>query len=440
MYVAVDDTDSTEGSCTTFLATEFIRELSDLDLIGNPRLVRLNPAVPWKTRGNGSLIMRFGKGLGEKRKIGNIGGRDIFCYDRASGWEPDMDGTLKRLIPLVDANHEDSADPGVVVSLKKPSQSFYWGGVRTIMDRGDVENELRRIGAMKYELGCGRGIIGCTCGMAWRPSDSTYELLTYRPRARWGTDRIFEPDTIREAEHEITSSFNSWEDRAGKVAMVPATHCPIMYGFRADDPDDLIRGLMMIKTEPIDRWMIFLTNQGTDDHIIRDPPVLVPNQSYHIEGIVAKAADHIRGGHLFFDIDTKYGRLSCGVYEPSKEFRYVFDNLVVGDRIGVMGELREEPRTLNVEKMQAISLAKDVRKSSNPVCPLCGRTMESVGKGQGFRCRKCRTKASEPICYENVRSIVPGWYEPPTSSRRHLSKPLKRMGLEQPVEFVNRRN
>ena len=39
MFVAVDDTDSMKGNCTTFLATEIIREFQDLDLIGNPRLV-----------------------------------------------------------------------------------------------------------------------------------------------------------------------------------------------------------------------------------------------------------------------------------------------------------------------------------------------------------------------------------------------------------------
>ena len=81
MYVAVDDTDSVKGNCTTFLATEIIKELSDLDLIGNPRLVRLNPAVPWKTRGNGSLVMRFGKGIGGRRRIGMLDGKDFCCYD-----------------------------------------------------------------------------------------------------------------------------------------------------------------------------------------------------------------------------------------------------------------------------------------------------------------------------------------------------------------------
>ena len=68
MFVAADDTDSMRGNCTTYLATEIIRVLvyeDGLDLIGFPRLVRLNPAIPWKTRGNGALVMRFGKGTGK---------------------------------------------------------------------------------------------------------------------------------------------------------------------------------------------------------------------------------------------------------------------------------------------------------------------------------------------------------------------------------------
>jgi tRNA(Ile2)-agmatinylcytidine synthase len=65
--------------------------------------------------------------------------------------------------------------------------------------------------------------------------------------------------------------------------------------------------------------------------------------------------------------------------------------------------------------------------------------MTSVGKDQGFRCRTCHTKTKEFGTEEKTRWIVPGWYEPPTAARRHLSKPLKRMGLEQPCEFVNSR-
>jgi len=439
MYIAVDDTDSVRGNCTTFLATEMISELcGELDMIGYPRLVRLNPATPWKTRGNGSLVMRFGKGRGEKIHAGSISGRDIFCFEGAAPYEPDEEEIMERMIPLIGRYSEPDSDPGLVVSRRKPSPALYWKGVRTILDKSEAESEIRRIGALRYEAGCGRGIIGAACGMAWRPRDSTLELLTYRPKERWGTERILEPLSIREADTLLQTTFNSWEERTQKVAMVPSTPCPIMYGLRGEDRGELMRGKGIIRTEPLERWMIFLTNQGTDDHIIRRPGELIPNRSYHIEGRVVKSR-HIAGGHVLTEIDTKHGRMTVGAYEPSKEFRLLFDNLSEGDVIGVTGELRDEPRTLNAEKVRVIRVAEGFEKISNPLCAGCGRTMESVGKGKGYRCRGCRTSAERPRMKAAVRWVREGWYEPPTAARRHLSKPLKRMGAEQPVEFVNKR-
>jgi tRNA(Ile2)-agmatinylcytidine synthase len=439
MYVAVDDTDSVNGNCTTFLATEIISELcKELDLIGHPRIVRLNPATPWKTRGNASLTMRFGRGKGKRAYVANIAGKDIFCFEDATAFEPDEDQILKKIIPLIEKRSEPDSDPGLVVSRKKPSQSMYWKGVRTILNKSDAEAEIQRIGAFKYEAGCGRGIIGATCGMAWRPRDSTFELLTYRPEGRWGTERIFEPRSIREVETALRSTFNSWEERTEKVAMVPGTPCPIMYGLRGDDIQELMKGKDIIQNEPIERWIIFLTNQGTDDHVINDPKKLVPNQSYYIEGKVVKSR-HISGGHVLTEMDTKFGTMTVGAYEPSKEFRYLFDNLSEGDSVGVIGELREEPRTLNAEKVHVIKVSEKYDKISNPMCPGCGRTMESVGKGKGYRCRKCHSSSAQPQTRKAVRWVTEGWYEPPAAARRHLSKPLKRAGEEQPVEFVNKR-
>lgn len=440
MYVAVDDTDSMHGNCTTFLATEIIREFDDLDLIGNPRLVRLNPATPWKTRGNGALVMRFGHGTGRSRFIGMIGDREIRCFDDQTEWEPDPEMMRSRIIPLMERYHEKEADPGLLISHIKPSQEFYWRGVRMILNRGIVDPEIKRISGSTYEIGCGRGLIGCTCGMAWRPRDTTFELLAYRPQERWGTERIFDPSTIRDMDHSYPSTFNSWEDRFNKVAMVPSTPCPVMYGLRGDSEEDLIEASKMISTEPLDRWMVFLTNQGTDDHIIRNHKgPLVPNQSYIIRGTVASHVKHIEGGHVFIDIDTKYGRITCAAYEPSKEFRFAVDWLDPGDVVEVVGELRDEPRTLNLEKIHVISTVQEYRKVSNPVCPICSRTMKSTGSNGKYKCKKCKTVSYEPVMVPVRRNIVPGWYEPPTAARRHLSKPLKRMGLMQPVEFVNGR-
>ncbi len=441
LYVAVDDTDSMRGNCTTYLATEIIRELNDLDLIGNPRLVRLNPATPWKTRGNGALVMRFGHGTGKKRLIGMIDGREYFCYDSCTSFEPDPKELKERIIPLIEKNHdEDYSDPGLLISEHKPSQKFYWMGVRTILNREIIDSEISRINGTTFTMRNGRGLIGCTCGMAWRPRDSTFELLSYRPEDRWGTERIFVPDTIRKVDHTFDSTFNSWEDRFQKVAMVPSTPCPVMYGLRGDVESDLIEASKMIETEPIDRWMIFLTNQGSDDHIITDSTVLIPNQSYSIHGTIASYARHIEGGHVFIDLNSKYGLITCAAYEPSKEFRYVLDWLNPGDSVVFIGELRDTPRTLNIEKIHVVSTEREFVKISNPICPICSRTMKSTGKGQVFKCKKCKMRSSEPIMHEIRRQIVPGWYEPPTAARRHLSKPLKRMGIIQPVEFVNGRS
>lgn len=439
MFVAVDDTDSIKGNCTTFLCTEIINELRDLDLIGSPRLVRLNPAVPWKTRGNGSLVMEFGHGTGEKRLIGMLEGKDFYCYDSKDDFEPDHDEIMKRLIPLVQRYHEDDADPGLLISSVRPDISFYRRGVTTIMDRAEIDRELERIGALTFTIGNGRGLIGATCGLAWIPEDHTYELLAYRQRDRWGTPRDFDPITVRDMEHTFLTTFNSWEDREEKVAMFPATPCPVLYGLRGDVVEDVIAASKTLRTESIYRWFVFLTNQGTDDHIIREYDGLVPNRSYLVKGTVSSYARHIEGGHVFIDMDTEYGTVTCGAYEPSKEFRMVLDHLIPGDAIETMGEFRETPSTLNIEKIHVISLCEYMVKISNPDCPSCGRRMESIGKDQGYRCRRCHTKERDAVYEKRMRWIVPGWYEPPTCARRHLSKPLKRMGLVQPVEFVNRR-
>ena len=49
----------------------------EYDVIGYPRLVRLNPNIPWKTRGNGAISLQVGKEGKKKIKIGEIDEEDI---------------------------------------------------------------------------------------------------------------------------------------------------------------------------------------------------------------------------------------------------------------------------------------------------------------------------------------------------------------------------
>ena len=56
--------------------------------------------------------------------------------------------------------------------------------------------------------------------------------------------------------------------------------------------------------------------------------------------------------------------------------------------------------------------------------------MKSMGKGKGYRCKRCgSTKDEKDARYEILdRDLKEGFYEVPPCARRHLSKPLKRMG------------
>lgn len=432
MIVAFDDTDSTEGMCTTFLATKIIEELEDFDLIGLPRLVRLNPAVPWKTRGNGAIAMRFGIGRGKKMQIGMISNFPIYSYERGKS-DANPEEIAQRCGEVVKqwARTDEGASPGLIVSPMKPKESFYWRTVRGIMERELVEEELKRLGAAKFELSGGRGIIGATAAAAWKPKDRTYEIITYRFENKWGTDREIDDDTVRLLDSTFPSTFNNYDAEAGRIVITPHSPCPILFGIRGDDVNELIPAMRSIRGELVERWIIYLTNQGTDDHIIKDWEELIPGRSYAVNGVVLSKPLTIKGGHVVFKLQSTRSRtpIDCTAYEPSKRFRDVVRALHPGDRIVVYGELRNEPRTLNIEKMRIIELVEIREKIGNPICPSCGKRMKSIGKSAGYRCRRCGSKLFEADAKYRIvpRSIQIGWYEPPVSSRRHLSKPLKRI-------------
>src|SRR5438552_10916308 len=86
LWIGVDDTDSLTGMCTTFLAGELVRELTRAyDLIGYPRLVRLNPNIAWKTRGNGAACILVGSVEGRLDVSGELAGRPSRSFPRARG-------------------------------------------------------------------------------------------------------------------------------------------------------------------------------------------------------------------------------------------------------------------------------------------------------------------------------------------------------------------
>jgi len=391
--------------------------------------------VPWKTRGNGSLVIRVGRGAGSSWTCGTLDGKALRAHERISE-QPDRDELLERCVRVLEKRSSPDSEPGLLISERQPSSSLYWKGVRELVTREEVEEEIASIGAISHTLRGGRGIIGACCGMAWQPQDRSWEILAYRYEKRWGSPREFDLDSVRRMDAALPSTFNNWDEKSKKASVLPSTPCPVLYGVRGGSPDDLLLVPEMLKTEPWERWAIFLSNQGSDDHIIHRPCSLEPFRSYSISGRVAETSGRIEGGHSFLLLETRLGPICCALYEPSKEFRAIFDLLIPGDRIRVLGEMRDEPRTLNVEKLEVQDLAELWVRDGNPVCPDCGRRMHSIGRNQGYRCRPCGQREAEPPLRLEKRRLLPGWYEPPVAARRHLSKPLSRMGIEQPLYFV----
>lgn len=437
MYIAFDDTDSTNWMCTTYLAVKIIEGLRHHDLLGPPRLVRLNPAVPWKTRGNGAVCLKIGKGYGKKIRVGKIRDREIYCYMDGKPATPSgpLISDVKELIQQW-ARIEEGANPGLVVSERKPPQWLYWKAVREIVSPELVREVLQEIDAMTWGAGDSRGIVGAAAAMAWRPRDRTYELLAYRKPERWGTKRELDERSVIEMDKRFPATFNNYDYQEGKPVVAPNSPCPVLFGIRGDRLEDLEVAMRTLRSEEPDSWLIFLTNQATDDHVIWRWKELKANSTYAVRGKVIRPPVRIKGGHVVIGVLTDGGEhIDATAYEPSKSFRDVVGSLEEGDRILLIGELREEPRTLNIEKLKVIEAVEKKKKVANPICPRCGKRMKSKGSGKGYRCRRCGYHGDEDLSVKKVieRSITTGWYEPPVSARRHLSKPLKRMGVTSPI-------
>jgi len=430
MYIAVDDTDSREGMCTTFLATELVKEFKEYQLLDHPRLVRLNPNVPWKTRGNGAIVLPLGEGIEKKNKIGEIRGEDIWTFKGEHTTDDTVFQRAKRVVENLAHTEEEETNPGLIVAQEKTPVELYQKAVKDLVELEEVLESLEQGEYIYKGYGKCRGLIGASAGLAWRPEDFTYELLSYRDENFWGKPRTIDGSSVKELDEKIEGSFDNYDHVEEKQAIAPTSPCPVLYGVRGDDPIELQKALELVEGEEPERWITFLSNQATDEHI-QSTTLSEANawNSVKVTGKISSEPRWIEGGHLLFQIDDGTDKITAAAYEPTKNFRDVVKELIKGDKIELWGAIRKDPRTLNIEKMRILELEEKVVKISNPECPKCGKNMSSLGKNAGYRCKRCRTKAEEDQAVKEKvdRDIYERWYEVPVSARRHLTKPLKRM-------------
>jgi len=429
LHIGIDDTDSIKGGCTTWLATEIIAELSEFDLIGPPRLVRLNPNVPWKTRGNAAVALTFGKGVGSKTLVGEFGKEKIYMYTVGRDMEYDKHAMLERISALVMDGSMSDSQPGIVISDVFLPEGLYWQGVTNIVTEEILSDAIE--GAISQGYRGSRGIYGAACSIAWTGSSSksngishTWELIGYREKEKWGSKRDISASSVHEIGH-LDGVF-SCHDSDGKVAMVPNSPCPVLWGFRGTEHKTLIDNFDNLGPEKPFRWILYKTNQATDDHLrTMEITDISDGDSVWLEVEVSSKPNVIKGGHRFFKVsDSEGATVKCAAFEPSKTFRHAIDSLEVGDILIICGSFKKD--TINLEKIRLLELTKRFSKSANPICD-CGRRTHSSGKGMHYRCKVCGKKYDRPEMIEITPDLEIGWYEPPASARRHLTTPISLM-------------
>jgi tRNA(Ile2)-agmatinylcytidine synthase len=391
--------------------------------------------IPIKTRGNGAVAIALGKGSSKHAWTGMVDGEDVHIYSRdshrATGRElEDVADRVERLLKK-HSDIKNDANPGYVVCSGYPLQSLYWGGVRRYLKLKEVLRALPK-GSIHGGFNGALGVVGAACALAWRPRDRTWEIITYRRKERIGTKRLVDERSVVEMDRRFPDTFSNYDPVHDRVLITPRTPCPILFGIRSDDPSVLFDAARAIRSEEWDTCILYLTNQATDDHILRTSiPRVERYTSVRVNGAVACAPGTITGGHVIFSLRDAHGkRVDCAAYEPTKGFRDVVRALVTGDRVCVQGGVRKEPITINLERIDVVKLV--TKRLDRPVC--CSRRMESMGRAQGFRCRVCRKRSDRMVEVELKRNLKPGIYHVPLCATRHISMTEKRRVRKEKME------
>ncbi|UCG00534.1 MAG: DUF1743 domain-containing protein [Candidatus Heimdallarchaeota archaeon] len=425
-HIGVDDTDSNFGMCTTFLATiliDFMLALP-LELLDFPKLIRLNPNIPYKTRGNGAIAISFMASEDLKDKFWN--------------------GAIDRVKQYADVD-DPQTDPGLVLLQGEVPSDFielYKQALYQVIPLESVKNMLKKHPTDTFFIKKGRGLIGATAAIgATLLHDYTYELIIYRDLKEKKPERLIDPISVINADKNTPLSFSNYDYENKQVMITPHGPDPVFCGIRGETSNAVIQMWKMIQIfEPIQTSMLFRTNQHTQVHFPKQfsGDEISPHHSVILRGSVVKNPYNLPGGHVIFTIKSGNISIDCAAYEPTKQFRKIIRELMEGDEVLVFGGVRpasvETPTTVNIEEIQIIKLVT-IREKITPKCPNCGASLTSAGKNKGLKCKKCSYKSTKRNFNYKSRSrkIRPGMrYVIPVCAQRHLTKPISR---NEPLQF-----
>jgi tRNA(Ile2)-agmatinylcytidine synthase len=342
--VGIDDTDSSRGYCTTYLTYRIACDLRpDVAVLPYPRLVRLNPNIPFKTRGNAAVCLPV-----ETR-------------------DPDLAFELISAKVKELSDVRGGANSGVVfledASMASKFEPLYLEALAGLVSPHRVRRTVRELGARSLELGNGMGIVGAASSLGFSTRfDHTFELIAYRRKEHWGTRRLIDSRSVRDMDAStFPHTFNNYDYQKRKVLISPHGPDPVFAGVRGDSPWAAISAFRMLRyDEPLQGHMVYASNQHTDAHLQRQLAWKVYSSGW-IDGVV-RGVEVGAGGHVYVSLESRGAKRVAAAYEPTGDLRRVAKRLLPGDRIRAFGGVRRattlHPTVLNMEKFELLALGK----------------------------------------------------------------------------------
>jgi len=142
LHIGIDDTDSPKGMCTTFLSYKIVKflEKQGIQFMDFPSLIRFNPNIPWKTRGNGAVRLTIK--TKNPKKIKNKITQFVASYsDTKNGANPGLVFYQNKKIPA---------------SFHKFSKLALW----KLISRRQAKQFVSENNIESFYLGNGQGLVG----------------------------------------------------------------------------------------------------------------------------------------------------------------------------------------------------------------------------------------------------------------------------------------
>ena len=385
----MDDTDSLRGGCTTEVLFRLIQQLPTDVNVGQARLVRLWPFAQRRTRGNAAVAVEL-KTDDESALLQFLEGY----------WN---DFILPLRGDVQASQHSDReqfpSDPGMVwFSKVESNELFYRNGLRQEIGEKDLPEATKSWG--------GHGKIGATLAVHWPAKASTFEAIAWRMQENTGPRKLDEKAIA--IVDQMKETFLCRDGRLGASMLAPRGSSPVLFGVRTWTKQSAEEALQILidatNTEPVAGSMVFETNHATNDHL---------DESLELQ---IEAIEIFKGGHALLHSTTE----RFLAFKESGQIASICQELRVGDVVECKG-LRAPDGSIHIEFLQISHLVSNRKR---PLCPTCNKSMSSMGRNQGLRCKKCGFK-SEDVWDESPRSLpMNQWFQPPPPSRRHLAKPL----------------